>query len=81
MKVWVLWYTHGFTVGVLDCAADADLAAGLKRAGDELRRAYGLGEGRFQRVRQHEPSFRDDERLYRLGGATIIARPFMVGEA
>lgn len=79
MKVWVLWYTHGSVTGVLDCVADDDLAAGLQRAGERLRRSYNALNGRFSRVRTPEPYFRNDERVYRDGGLTLIARPFTIG--
>ncbi len=82
MKVWVLWYTWGTVTGVLDCVPDDGLAAGLSRAGAELRRTYQIDDaGRFTRVRSPEPYFRNDERVYRDGGITLIARPFTLGES
>lgn len=76
MKVWVLWYTNGPVTGVLACVPDEGLARGLQSAGAELRRTYEVSGGRFARVRSPEPYFRPDERVYRDGGLTLIARPF-----
>jgi len=75
MRVWVLWFTHGVTTGVLDCCHD--LAAGRARAGAHLREVYRL-DGVFVRVASPEPYFRDDERVYRCGGTTLVARPFTI---
>jgi hypothetical protein len=78
VKVWVLWYTTGFVTGVLGCVADEGLGRALQSAGAELRRAQNIVGGGFTRVRNPEAAYRDDERVFRNGAVTLIARPFTV---
>jgi hypothetical protein len=77
MRVWVLWYTTGPVTGVLDAVSDDDLRSAIHRAGDELRARHEV-EGVFVRVDRPEAYWRHDERVYRCGSLTIIARPFTV---
>lgn len=75
MRVWVLWYDAGFVRGVLDVAADAGLQSSMRAAGTALRKTYDVA-GEFRKVEQAEPYYRQDERVYRCGWLTLVARPF-----
>lgn len=77
MRVWVVWSTHGAVTGVQDVATDETLRETVRAVGDALRDVYHV-DGAFHRVLVPEPYYRHDERVYRCGGITLIARPFTV---
>lgn len=77
MRVWVIWSVRGVVAGVNDVATDETLRDKIKAVGDTLRAVYHV-DGDFRRVEHPEAYYRDDERVYRCGGITLIARPFMV---
>lgn len=68
-------------LGVYGVATDATLASVVRAAGGSLRSAYKVDGGQFTVVANKEPYYRDDERVYRNGWLTVVARPFTLPEA
>lgn len=73
----MIWSVRGAVTGVQDVATDATLREKIAVVGGMLRLQYGV-EGSFRRVDHPEPYYRNDERVYRCGGITLIARPFTI---